>query len=174
MLFWSRYMNSEYIVCIHRHDFWIQYRKTNLNMGSGHAGHDDVIKWKHFPLNWQFVRGIHRWQVISPHKGQWRGALMFSLICDGTNGRVSNGNAGDLRRHRTHYDVTVMICVLRVRYANRADSRLASCQWETSLQNIAISHHLDRNLESALSLHVHRQDARLWHEAVIWANIKRD
>ena len=43
--------------------------------------HDDVIKWKHFPRNWPFVRGIHRSPVNSPHKGQWRGALMFSLIC---------------------------------------------------------------------------------------------
>ena len=39
--------------------------------------HDDVIKWKHFPRNWPFVRGIHRTAVNSPHKGQWRGALMF-------------------------------------------------------------------------------------------------
>ena len=23
--------------------------------------HDDVIKWKHFPRYWPFVRGIHRW-----------------------------------------------------------------------------------------------------------------
>ena len=43
--------------------------------------HDDVIKWKHFPRNWPFVRGIHRSPVNSPHKDQWRGALMFSLIC---------------------------------------------------------------------------------------------
>ena len=28
-----------------------------------------------------FVRGIHRSQVNSPHKGQWREALMFSSIC---------------------------------------------------------------------------------------------
>ena len=41
---------------------------------------DDVIKWKHFPRYWPFVRGIHRSPVNSPHKGQWRGALMFSLI----------------------------------------------------------------------------------------------
>ena len=45
------------------------------------AYHDDVIKWKHFPCNWPFVRGTHRSPVNSPHKGQWRGALMFSLIC---------------------------------------------------------------------------------------------
>ena len=43
--------------------------------------HDDVIKWKHFPRYWPFVRGIHQSPVNSPHKGQWRGALMFSLIC---------------------------------------------------------------------------------------------
>ena len=32
--------------------------------------HDDVIKWKHFPCHWPFVRGIHRSPVNSPHKGQ--------------------------------------------------------------------------------------------------------
>ena len=41
--------------------------------------HDDVIKWKHLPRYWPFVRGIHRPPVNSPIKGQWRGALMFSL-----------------------------------------------------------------------------------------------
>ena len=43
--------------------------------------HDDIIKWKHFLRYWPFVWGIHRSPVNSPHKGQWRGALMFSLIC---------------------------------------------------------------------------------------------
>ena len=43
--------------------------------------HDDVIKWKHDRRYWPFVRGIHRSPVNSPHKSQWRGALMFSLIC---------------------------------------------------------------------------------------------
>ena len=42
------------------------------------------------------------------HKGQWRGALMFSLICVWINGWVNNRKAGDLRRHRAHYDVIVM------------------------------------------------------------------
>ena len=70
--------------------------------------HDDVIKWKHFPRYWQFVRGIHRSTVNSPHKGQWRGALMFPLICAWINGSVNNSEAGDLRRHRTQYDVIVM------------------------------------------------------------------
>ena len=70
--------------------------------------HDDVIKWKHFPRYWPFVRGIYRSPVNSPHKGQWRGALMFSLICARINGRVNNGEAGDLRRHRAQCDVNVM------------------------------------------------------------------
>ena len=42
--------------------------------------HDDAIKGKHFPRYWPFVWGIHRSPVNSPHKGQWRGALIFSLI----------------------------------------------------------------------------------------------
>ena len=46
--------------------------------------------------------------VNSPHKGQWRGALMFSLICVWINGWVNNRETGDLRRYRAHYDVTVM------------------------------------------------------------------
>ena len=71
--------------------------------------HDDVIKWKQFPRYWLFVRGIHRSPVNSPHKGQWREALMFSLICVWINGRVNNREAGDLRRYRDHYDVIVTI-----------------------------------------------------------------
>ena len=43
--------------------------------------HHDVIKWKHFLRYWPFVRGIHRSTMNSPHKGQWFGALIFSLIC---------------------------------------------------------------------------------------------
>ena len=52
---------------------------------------------------------IHRSSVNSPYKGQWGEALMFSFICAWTNSRINNGNAGDLRRHRVHYDFTVML-----------------------------------------------------------------
>ena len=71
--------------------------------------HDDVIKWKHLPRYWHFVRGIHRSPANSPHKGQWRGALMFFFVCAWINGWVNNRGAGDLRRHRAHYDDIVMI-----------------------------------------------------------------
>ena len=72
-----------------------------------HVAHDDVIIWKQFPCYWPFVRGIHRSPVNSPHKGQWRRTLIFSLICAWING-LNNHEAGDLRPHRPHYDVTVM------------------------------------------------------------------
>ena len=55
---------------------------------------------------------IHRSPVNSPHKGQWRGALTFSLICAWINGWVNNREVGDLRRYRAHYDVTVMKSLL--------------------------------------------------------------
>ena len=45
----------------------------------------------------------------SPLKGQWRRALIFSLICVWINGWVNNREAGDLRRYRAHYDVIVML-----------------------------------------------------------------
>ena len=77
--------------------------------------HDDVIKWKLFPRYWPFVRGLHRSPVNSPHKGQWRGALMFSLICARINGWVNNREAGDYRRYRAHYDVIVMVSTISVR-----------------------------------------------------------
>ena len=72
------------------------------------VNHDDVNKWKHFPRSCPFVRGIHRSPVNSPQKGQWRGALMVSLICAWISGWVSNREAGDLWRHCAHYNVTVM------------------------------------------------------------------
>ena len=70
--------------------------------------HNDVTKWKHFPRYWSFVRGIQRSPVNSLHKDQWRGALVFYLICAWTNGWANNRDAGNLRRHRAHYDVIVM------------------------------------------------------------------
>ena len=78
--------------------------------------HDDVIKWNYFLRYWPFVRGIHRSTVNSPHKGQWSGALMFSLVCARMNGWVNNREAGDFRRHGAHFDVIVIwSLVLRLR-----------------------------------------------------------
>ena len=100
----KEYNQDQFINYMSVHYFGMPFR------GAWHfAIHDEVIKWKHFPSYWPFVRGIHRSPVNSPHKGQWRGTLMFSLICAWINGWVNSGDTGDWRRHRAHYDVTVMM-----------------------------------------------------------------
>ena len=70
----------------------------------GRLPHDDVIKWKHVPLYWSLVSGE---PVKSLYKGQWHGALIFSLICSRTNDWVNTPDAGDFRRHCAHYDVSL-------------------------------------------------------------------
>ena len=74
-----------------------------------YLSYDDVIKWKYFPRYWPFMRWIHRSPVNFLHEGQWRGALMFSLINAWAKGWANTQDAGDLRGHRAHYDVTVMV-----------------------------------------------------------------
>ena len=59
----------------------------------------------------------HRW--FPHHTDQWRGALMFSLICAWTNGWVNNQDVGDLGRHRAHYDVTVMWCRIVIQWSGQ-------------------------------------------------------
>ena len=98
---WITDFNGFLNVCTHqeaRIKYWIHpvsttcgpfyvaatYKQPQLRM------HDDVIKWKQFPRYWLLVRGIHRSPVNSPHKGQWRGALVFSLICARKNGWANN------------------------------------------------------------------------------------
>ena len=63
-----------------------------------------LFTWSHAGMTWW----RHQMETFSPHKGQWHGALMFSLICAWRNAWVNNREAGDLRLHRAHYDVTVM------------------------------------------------------------------
>ena len=97
------------LILYHSITFHIKIWATSLlKEHAFYVVHDDVIKGKHYPRYWPFVQGIHRSPVNSPHKGQWRGALMFSLICIWLNGWVNNREADDLRRYCAHYDVTVM------------------------------------------------------------------
>ena len=105
--------------------------------------HDNVIKWKSFPRYRPFVRGIHRSPVNSPHKGQWRGALMFSLIFVWINGWVNNREAGAMRRYRAHYVVIVMHCGL-----------------VTPNIVVDLGHHWFRQWPVAW-----------WHQAITWINV---
>ena len=52
----------------------------NLTFPETRNNHDDIIKWNHFLRHWPFVRGIHPTPVNSPHKGQWRRALVFFYL----------------------------------------------------------------------------------------------
>ena len=89
---------------------------------------------------------------------QWYGALMSSLFCASTNGWVIMWDAGDLGRHRTHYDITVIdyivwcVCPIpesHVAY-DRADSRFAPSQCDSALLCNDVPHWLGASLESAL------------------------
>ena len=111
--------------------------------------HDDLIKWKHFPRYWPFVRGIHRSPVNSPHKGQWRGALMFTLICARINGWVNNREAGDLRRYRAHYDVIVMRKTEKVQQENGKHRAIRAAAWmRRDLGSLTICFHNDVIMET--------------------------
>ena len=97
--------------CVYTYYAWPQLAFITTSVPFSRAAtqwNDYVIKWKHFPRYWLFVRGIHLSPVISPHKDRWRGTLMFPLFCAWTNRWVNNRDAGDLRRHRAHYDVILM------------------------------------------------------------------
>ena len=96
--------------------------------------HDDVIKWKHFPRYWPFVRGIHRSPVNFCHKGQWHGALMFSLICT-LNKRLSKQSWGwwfdtPLRSLWRHYNVMAYVI-------NSLLPRSAGCDVKHAILNLA-------------------------------------
>ena len=71
--------------------------------------HDDVIRWKHFPRHWPFVRGFHGSPVNSLTQARYAELWCYLWSAPWINGWVNNRKAGDLRRHRAHYDVIVMI-----------------------------------------------------------------
>ena len=66
--------------------------------------------WRHQMETFSALLALSPGPVNSPHKGQWRGALMFSLIYAWINDWVNNREADDLRPHRAYYGVTVMDC----------------------------------------------------------------
>ena len=84
---------------------------------SGYDGYDGAHTWwRHqmetFSALLALCADYSPVPVNSPHKGQWLGALMFTLICAPINDWVNNREAGDLRRHLDHYGVSVMLSLL--------------------------------------------------------------
>ena len=92
--------------------FFTRIHMTHLSMFPGLLLWHWDTWWRHqtetFSALLALCAGNSPVPVNSPHKGQWRGALMFSLICARINNWVNNREAGDLRRHRGHFDVSVM------------------------------------------------------------------
>ena len=102
---------------------------------------DDVIKWKHFPRYWPFVRGIRWSPVKSPRKGQLRGALIFAVIYAWK--RVNNRKVGDLpsipllrqcndivfnKMHaRFHHDLFCCVYIIHNGFMWSTESILDSC-----------------------------------------------
>ena len=86
------------------------------------------------------VRGIHR-SPVGPLKGQWRGALMFSLVCAWTKSWANDRDA----------DATVMgmFCAWRSRHFS--DFQLRS-------QNVLWTHHILSELSKRLISNLF-----LWH-----------
>ena len=107
--------------------------------------------------------GIHRSPMDSPHKGQWRGAFMFTLICALTHGWTNNGDAGDLRSHRAHYDGTVTLELvernLSHQYIHWYNTPLLIIvgEWRISSLNLAIT--ISDNGLSPVR-----------HQTIIWTN----
>ena len=95
--------------------WWSRNKNCHYTAGICHPGlFLLILTWcrnqmeKHLPRCWPYLPGIPRSPVNSPHKGQWRGALIFCVVCARTNCWTNTRDAGDLRRHGAHYDVTVM------------------------------------------------------------------
>ena len=106
--------------------FWWHYFSVQYSNLQHHKPRDCRLLWSHWENMMTSSSGnIFRVPGLcagnspvpenSPHKGQWRGALMFSLICVWINSWTNNREAGDLRCYCAHYDVIVMVIEKMVR-----------------------------------------------------------
>ena len=82
-------------------------RSKHANRGALQVRGHQISWWRHQMETFSALLALCAGN-IPPHKGQWRGALMFTLVCARINGWVNNREAGDLRRNRALYDVSLM------------------------------------------------------------------
>ena len=99
----AKIFNSSILQIVSRMQY---YRSVSFRITSLALGQSCFSWWRHQMETFSALLAIY--------KGQWHGCLMFSLICTRINGWVNNGEAGDFRRHRAHYDVTVMCMIAPV------------------------------------------------------------
>ena len=125
--------------CVHDH------HKSNV-------GRWGIAWWCHqmgtFSALLALCAGNHRSPVNSPHKGQWRRALVFSLICGWTNASLNNRDTGDLRRHSANYDVIVMVQQSRDNSTTigRRHRTIACFLWYYSPQNFTVHVQLSQEI----------------------------
>ena len=108
----ARCFITKYGLCAH----WLIVNQCYCCLFMLRQLHDDVIKWKHFPRYWRFVLGIHRTPGEFPTQRPVTRSFDFFFIYARITGWVNNREAGDLRRHRVHCDVTVMSVLMLVVY----------------------------------------------------------
>ena len=97
--------------------------------------HDAVITWKHSPRYWPFVRGIHQSPVNSPHKTQWRGALMSSLICAWINVSSSSSNFISRRIQQNTFHMHNIYKIISQMYSSGGcQRRCGSSSWQPLFQ----------------------------------------
>ena len=116
--FFKIFYDIRYIPFVHKSSHAVS---ANTIRGRGHiyaSVRETLIAMVQMMMTWSngnifallaLLRGLHRSPMNSPHKGQWRWAMMFSFICAWINAWVNNREAGDLRHHRAHYDVIMFI-----------------------------------------------------------------
>ena len=99
---WSCIIQKLFRDCEKKPYYVINHFSVNVGVFVMLCKHNDGHQMEIFSASLAFVREIHQSPVGSPHKCQWHGALMFSLICAWTNGWANSRDASDLRRHRAH------------------------------------------------------------------------
>ena len=86
---------------------WVGRKGESWSRHPAICSHNKLLAWWRHQME-TFSALLALCAGNSLHKGQWRGALIFSLICAWINAWVNNREAGDLRRYRAHYYVSVM------------------------------------------------------------------
>ena len=112
---------------------WIQISAICRRPIQMYSLHDDVIKWKDFPRYWPFVRGEF------PHKGQWRGTLIFDLCPNKLLSKQSRGwwfetPSRPLWRHRNGMKIIVFAVTHHCGYDSISFKQLES-RYETKFES---------------------------------------
>ena len=93
--------NAEGVSILRRHRG--EFSHPSYHTGPKHIAHEDVVPWWRYQMEtFSCPRWIPRTEASDAEL--W----CFLWSTPWINGWVNNGEAGDLRRHRAHYDVIVM------------------------------------------------------------------